>query len=134
HRRGEPAPHRPAAASAGGRAESAGRRPAGALRPHRGGEADPGHLLRRHEAPPGHRDDPDGAATADLPRRAHRRPGPAQPPHHVAAHPRPTGAPVSSARRLSTTAVNGWFAVNHRTPAGTYLALAWCAAIALAGY
>src|SRR6266851_9496300 len=30
----------------------------------------------------------------------------------------PTGAPVSSARRLSTTAVNGWFAANQRTPAG----------------
>src|SRR5712692_10953115 len=30
----------------------------------------------------------------------------------------PTGAPVSSARRLSTTGVNGWFAANQRTPAG----------------
>src|SRR6266851_2124269 len=30
----------------------------------------------------------------------------------------PTGAPVSSARTLSTTGVNGWFAANHRTPAG----------------
>src|SRR5687768_12557102 len=30
----------------------------------------------------------------------------------------PTGAPVSSARRLSTTGVNGWCAVNQRTPAG----------------
>src|ERR1700680_2164084 len=30
----------------------------------------------------------------------------------------PTGVPVSSARRLSTTAVNGWFAANQRTPAG----------------
>src|SRR4029077_12630435 len=30
----------------------------------------------------------------------------------------PAGAPLSSARRLSTTAVNGWFAANQRTPAG----------------
>src|SRR5712692_494084 len=30
----------------------------------------------------------------------------------------PTGAPVSSARRLSTTGVNGWCAANQRTPAG----------------
>src|ERR1700674_4280137 len=30
----------------------------------------------------------------------------------------PAGAPASSARRLSTTAVNGWLAANQRTPAG----------------
>src|ERR1700687_2434784 len=30
----------------------------------------------------------------------------------------PTGAPVSSPRRLSTTGVNGWFEANQRTPAG----------------
>src|ERR1700730_6477485 len=30
----------------------------------------------------------------------------------------PTGAPVSSARRLSTTAVNGWLAARQRTPTG----------------
>src|SRR6202049_260235 len=30
----------------------------------------------------------------------------------------PTGVPVSSARRLSTTALNRWLAANQRTPAG----------------
>jgi hypothetical protein len=30
----------------------------------------------------------------------------------------PAGAPVNSARRHSTTGVNGWCAVNQRTPAG----------------
>ena len=45
-------------------------------------------LLGRDAAParPGH--DPGRRAAGDLPRRAHHRPGPAQPPHHVADHPR----------------------------------------------
>src|SRR5712692_5475088 len=40
--------------------------------------------------------------------------------HHARARTAllPIGAPVSRARRLSTTAVNGWFAANQRTPSG----------------
>ena len=47
------------------------------------------HLLRRHAAParPGH--DPGRRPADHLPRRADHRPRPAQPPHHVADHPRP---------------------------------------------
>src|ERR1700730_6774483 len=46
---------------------------------------------RRARGPPPswRRDHASGAPTTDLPRRANHRPGPAQPPHHVAAHPRP---------------------------------------------
>ena len=41
------------------------------------------------DAPPaGPGDDPGRHAAVDLPRRAHHRAGPAQPPHHVAQHPR----------------------------------------------
>src|SRR5438552_4751179 len=85
---GEPIPHRPPAASGADRTAGEGRPAAGALRPRRGGAPHPSHLFRRHETPPGHRDDPDGTATADLSRRANHRLGPAQPPHDVADHSR----------------------------------------------
>ena len=82
HPDGRPAPPGPAGGPA------AGRRAAGAVRPGRGGQQAGRDLLRRHEAParPGHGP---GRRPADhLPGRAHRRAGPAQPPHHVADHPR----------------------------------------------
>ena len=48
-------------------------------------------LLRRHAAPARPRDDADRRPAPHLPRRADHRPRPAQPPHHVADHPRPRG-------------------------------------------
>ncbi len=49
------------------------------------------HLLRRHAAPARPGDDAGRRPAHHLPRRADHRPGPAQPPHHVADHPRPGG-------------------------------------------
>ena len=49
------------------------------------------HLLGRHASPARPRDDPGGRPAHHLPRRADHRPRPAQPPHHVADHPRPRG-------------------------------------------
>ena len=46
-------------------------------------------LLRRHAAPARPGDDPGRRPADHLPRRADHRPRPAQPPHHVADHPRP---------------------------------------------
>ena len=47
------------------------------------------HLLRGHAAPARPRDDPGRPPPPDLPGRADHRARPAQPPHHVADHPRP---------------------------------------------
>ena len=104
------------------RGPAARRRAARPVRPGRGGHEDRRHLLRRHAAPARPRDDPGRRPAHHLPRRADHRPGPAQPPHHVADHPRPrrpaasrsssprstwrrpTSSPTGS--RCSTTA--GW--------------------------
>ena len=88
HRRGEHAPHGGPAPPLPQRGPAHRRRAAGALRPGRGGEEAGLHLLRRHEAPPGHRHDTGRRPADHLPRRAHHRPRPARPPQHVADHPR----------------------------------------------
>ena len=82
------------------------RRAAGALRPRRRREEARLHLLRRHEAPPRPRHDPGRQPADHLPRRAHHRPRPPQPPQHVADHPRarrraapPSSSPPSTWRR-----------------------------------
>ena len=69
------------------RGPSRRRRAAGALRPHRRRKEARLHLLRRHEAPPRPRHDPGRQPADHLPRRAHHRPRPPQPPQHVADHP-----------------------------------------------
>ena len=74
-----------------GRRPAAGGRAAGPLRPGRR-RTQAGVNVFRGDAPPaGPGDDPGRHATADLSRRAHHRAGPAQPPHHVAQHPRAGG-------------------------------------------
>ena len=89
HRRGEPDPDGRPAPPGPGRGPAAGRRAARAVRPGRRGEEAGRDLLRRHAAPARPRDDPGRRPADHLPRRADHRPRPAQPPHHVADHPRP---------------------------------------------
>ena len=97
-------------------------------------------LLRRHAAPARPRDDPGRRPAADLPGRADHRPRSAQPPDHVADHPRPgrrrrrrSSSPRSTWRRpisspagsrCSTTASSSPRAAPYRaqapaSPAGT---------------
>ena len=71
------------------RGPPARRRAARAVRPGRRGRRSRRHLLRRHAAPARPGDDPGRRPADHLPRRADHRPRPAQPPHHVADHPRP---------------------------------------------
>ena len=59
-----------------------------AIRPGRGCVEAGEHVLRGHESPARPGDDVDGGPAADLPGRAHHRPRPAQPAHHVGHHPR----------------------------------------------
>src|SRR3954447_7994963 len=70
---GEPGDGRPAAAPVGPGWDR--REPAGAVRPHRCGRAQGGHVLRRDAPPPRHSDEPGRRPTGAVPRRAHRRPG-----------------------------------------------------------
>jgi hypothetical protein len=64
------------------------RRAARAVRPDRGGEEAGIHRLGRHEAAARPCHDAGRQLADRLPGRADRRPGPAQPPRHVADHPR----------------------------------------------
>ena len=63
-----------------------GRRAARALRPHRRRRPVGQGLLRRHAPPPRHRHEPHLAARGAVPRRAHHRARPPQPPRHVGPH------------------------------------------------
>ena len=92
HRRGEPASSWPtcatsAAARAGGWPPSCSSGSTSSRRPG----SRPSTLLRRDAAPARPGDDPGRRPAGHLPGRADHRPRPAQPPQHVADHPRPRG-------------------------------------------
>ncbi|ROQ59265.1 hypothetical protein EDD93_6657 [Streptomyces sp. 840.1] len=91
HRRGEHAPDGRPPPPLPRRGPAHRRRAPSTLRSHGCGEEARLDLLRRHEAPSRHRDDPGREPADHLPRRAHHRPGPPQPPQHVADHPRAPG-------------------------------------------